>query len=257
MKLSVIIPSIDGKHRFAFPATVPVGLTVELIVVKGVSPVSEARNEGLAKSSGDYVAWVDADDNVSEDWLPEISRALQDEPDVVSFNAKVEWLNCRRPSYIIGGAAYPADVMSERATGQLWNKIIRRSLFDGLNFKNAIHEDYRLLCELLPKAERIIHIDKPLYVYRRGRDGLSQHANQTEEIMALNELIFMCEHLLEDWQRCEMSKGVVQRVADFCRNAKSTAALRRFLRSKLGLILLDKRVSMRVKIKVFLAAFGV
>lgn len=256
MKLSVIIPSLDGEHRFAMPARIPNGLEVELVVVKGVAPVCEARNQGLAKASGDYIAWVDADDDVSEDWLTEISSALQSEPDIVSFNAKVEWLDRRKKNYIIGGAAYPADVMSENAAGQLWNKVIRRTLFEGLRFKNAVHEDYRLLCELLPRAKNIKHINKTLYVYRRRPDGLSQYANNGEEIKSLNELIAICGNLTEDWQRKEMSKGVALRVADFCRHAKSTPEMRRFLRTILPLILFDRQISVRIKIKVLLAALG-
>lgn len=250
--LSVIVPTLDGS----LPAGLPQSQDVEVIVINGISPVSRARNVGISRAHGKYVAWVDADDAVTEDWLPSILAAIEDDPDIVSFNAQVEWVDGKRKGFVVGGMANVADVLAERATGQMWNKVIRRELYEGLEFSGMIHEDYRLLCELLPRAKQIKHIERTLYIYRRRSDGLSQHGDRTGEIDSLNGLIEMCNACDLPMKR-EMKKGVTQRVADFCRNAESTSQFRRFMRSNLCLVLCDPKISFRVKAKVLLASIGV
>jgi len=250
--LSVIVPSLTGE----IPRSIPDDGSVEVVAVKGVSPVSAARNEGLARVAGDYVAWADSDDEVSENWLSNVLQGLDGRPDVLSFNARVEWVDGKRPSYRVGGPAYAADVMAERTNGQLWNKVIRRELFNGLSFHGVAHEDYRLLCELLPRAKTFRHIDKDLYVYRRSVNGLSQHTDVDSARNAILGLIEFLDASSDVWKP-EITKGVAQRVADFCRNAESSPDLRRFIRSALPLVLLDRSLSARTKAKCLLAGIGI
>lgn len=249
--LSIIVPSIDGTVP-----RLPADPCVEAIVVSGVSPVSAARNEGLSRASGEYVAWVDSDDEVCDDWLSNIMQGLDGKPDVLSFNARVEWLHSKRSPYIVGGAAYVADVMAERANGQLWNKVIRRELFQGLYFEGVVHEDYRLLCELLPRARTFRHIDEVLYVYKRSASGLSQYADVDSGRNAILGLIEFCYDAPAEWRR-DIKKGVAQRAADFCRNAESSDELRSFIRGALLSIFFDAGLSMRTKAKCLLAGLGV
>lgn len=217
--------------------------------------VSWARNDGLRRASGEYIAWVDDDDVVTEDWAEEICKGLESRPDVLSFNARVEWQDSLRSDYCVGGEANAADVMSERTNSQLWNKVIRRELFDGLEFVGEVHEDYRLLCELLPKAGTFKHMSKTLYAYRRGRNGASQFPNAECARQALNGLIEMCERISPCY-RIEMRKGVAQRIADFCINAKGTWPLRRFVLRCLPGLMIDTGISSRVKGKCILSALG-
>lgn len=202
MKLSVIVPSLTGEMPDGLQACTAGRSDVELVVVKGMSPVAAARNEGLARATGDYVAWVDADDAVTEDWLKVIEQALAENPnvDILSFNVRVEWHDgSGRPDYQLDG----------RTAGQLWSKIFRRALFRGLAFEGAVHEDWRIQCQLPKKINRV-HLARVLYIYRRNRDGLSQHRNAWAEWKALWGLLCICR----DWK---MFRGICERFWDFAK----------------------------------------
>lgn len=265
MKVSVIIP-VGNRSCYAECKT-SIRRSIEMCKAKscewelvevfddGHRGVSWARNEGLRRASGEYIVWVDDDDLVTEDWAAAICGGLESRPDVLSFNAKVKWRCSSRREYCVGGEANAADVMSERANSQLWNKVIRRELFDRLSFQGALHEDYRLLCELLPKASIFKHIPRPLYVYRRGQNGASQFPNAESALFVLNGIVEMCEKLQPDYRR-EMRKGVAQRIADFCLNAKGTWTLRKYILMCLPIMIVDMRLSARVKVKCILAALG-
>ena len=201
MKLSIIVPTIDGEMP-----QIPPHDDVEVVVVKGVSPVGEARNEGLRRSSGEYVAWVDSDDEVTDEWLEEI-LAHVDGADIVTFDTRIEWHDgSGRAHYSQSHRTndFARDYLRGRLPGQLWCKVFRRSLFDGISFNGACYEDTRMINAIIREARRrgaplkVVDIPKELYVYKRRANGLSQHRSlvepfgclcqMTREVRSLDEL---------------------------------------------------------------------
>lgn len=263
MMLSIIIPVGDRdvyrrcKSSIERSVAAAPGRGYEIVEVYDDERrgVAWARNEGLSRAKGDWIAWADCDDEVAPGWFGGICSAIEADPaaDVISFNARVVWDDSpSRAAYTVGGSANAADVMAERATGQMWNKVIRRGLFDGLQFVGAVHEDYRLLCDLLPRARGIVHVPRELYVYHRRALGLSQHLDHAAGAAALKELVAMTERVAAQY-RADMAKGVTLRIADFSRRAPKNDELRRFVRSNLRQVFLDSRIALRIKIKVLLA----
>lgn len=206
-KLSIIVPTLDGGVPASLTRATEGRTDVEVVAVKGVSPVGKARSEGLRRSTGKWIAWVDADDEVREEWLPTVlcevkaqEEAHGQGADILTFNARQEWHD---------GSGRPSAVLDGRKCGQLWCKVFRRTLFDGLEFQGAVHEDWRIQCQM-PKTVKRVHIDKVLYVYRRQRNGLSQHRNAGETWSALWGLVKVCN----SW---EMAKGIAERFWDFAK----------------------------------------
>ena len=164
MKLSVIVPSKTGE----LPRGLKEDPRIELVVVKGVSPVGRARNEGLKRATGDYIAWVDADDEVAEDWLEAIWAALESRPDVVVIDhwwkvaENVGRIKPWRGKDLLG------DVLrQETIYGELWNKVIRRELWDGVWFDDQARtlEDWDVQPFVLRKVKTVVRVEKPVYCY--------------------------------------------------------------------------------------------
>lgn len=259
MKISVIVPSLTGE----VPRSVPDDSRLEVVIVKGVKPVSAARNEGLARATGEYVAWVDADDEVAANWLDEIEEALTvvagcGDYDIVSFNASVEWVDgCRRGYEIsapyrtgpVDPGVFAKDFKRQRIGGQLWSKVFRRSLFDGLAFKGMQFEDTRMILDLLPRVTSVYHINKSLYRYRRRNSGLSQYRESGNDIV---ELVKLAE------KDPELVKGVMQTVIDYLRHSdKRQRELVQFVCRHLLGFLIDFAIPAKLKLKALFASFGI
>lgn len=177
VKVSVIIPCLrrDALVERAIESVRSSAsgcLDLDLVVVEGVSPVGKARNEGLRRAEGDYIAWVDGDDEVTPDWGREIAAALVSRPDVVVVDAEcIGWPFERRWGVKAGRVSAEwlmRDVSRDMGLGcNPFLYVTRRELWEGLLFAEDVRigEDYLMAPRILSRARSCVYMGKALYRY--------------------------------------------------------------------------------------------
>lgn len=149
---------------------------------QGRAPVLKAA---LAEVTGAYVGWVDSDDLLAQTALAETVSVLAQHPQVglvytnylvIDENSTVlrEGLRSRIPYS-------PERMLTDFITFHF--RLMRRSIYEqvgGINEEFACCQDYEL-CLRLSEVTEVLHLQKPLYYYRRHRQSISgqQQIEQT------------------------------------------------------------------------------
>ena len=101
-RLSILICTLDGRETFLErlkmrlkPQTTH---EVEVLLSKdnGVLSIGGKRNALIESAAGEYIAFIDDDDWVSENYVEEILKATDSKPDVVGFNSII-YFNGKTP----------------------------------------------------------------------------------------------------------------------------------------------------------------
>lgn len=135
--------------------------------------VAEARNTGLSKATGDYVYYVDADDQIEPHAIKMlVDTALDTNVDIVgcnwflTFNKDERKMN--QPSF-----SQPLEAIVKMLAGtmrwNLWLFLVRRSLYEEHEIRflpeKNMGEDLMVMIKLFVHASSVAYLDCPLYHY--------------------------------------------------------------------------------------------
>ena len=134
--------------------------------------VAGARNSGLNAATGEYFLFVDADDWIESDAIEKLLAAADCDTDIVfcqSDNADSSKTVVREENVIYEvwdqNRQQLEFMQHKRMTGMLWNKLIKRSLAEGVSFneKTGYGEDAEFLWQILKKSQKMVVTNEILY----------------------------------------------------------------------------------------------
>lgn len=148
------------------------------VIHKENGGLSDARNAGIFASSGSYIALVDSDDLVAQDFIAELyeccinSNAMIAACEYSKFSNKEEIIapNAWAISQILSGRELIKQIYQGQAGAfgfVAWNKLYDRKLFDTIQYPvGRIYEDTFTTYKLFLSSNQIALVNKPLYFYR-------------------------------------------------------------------------------------------
>lgn len=179
--------------------------------IKENGGLGSARNYGIKKASGEYLAFIDSDDYVKEDMIEQLYNAAKkedadylicdyivtydDHKEVDKINKGIRTLN---NNYKKDGILSPLYA---------WNKFVKKDLIvnNDLNFSEGLwYEDLPVTTILFALANKTFYLNKPLYYYRQ-RSGSIMNSKYNEKMfdifVAMNKVYegFVSRELLNEY----------------------------------------------------------
>ncbi len=210
-----------------------------LVFHKENGGLSDARNYGLAKAQGDYIAFIDGDDYIAPEMLQLLYEKMQtDHSDmaVCSYyfvDEKGNLLvaqNGESPIYdeILFGndAIHKLEHHKKWYFTVAWNKLYRSCIFRDIKFpQNKCHEDEYVAHHIFHKCKKISFVGKELYFYVQRQGSITNTESLVHKLYfaeaMLERAVFAAEHDLQELIRICLD-DLIQIIYCSCGQEKSS-----------------------------------
>lgn len=179
------------------------------VIHKENGGLSDARNAGIRKSVGKYLAFVDGDDIVDKEYLQELYRLITLEDDI--------WVS------IVGGVAFGENATPKGSKSTLskvvsteeivrkmclrdgidhtaWGKLFLAELWKDFKYPvGKLYEDYLTTYRVLSKVDKIAYSDAKMYFYIQHNESI-MHMKCSEKTLAVLDVADQeTEFMLKTW----------------------------------------------------------
>lgn len=158
------------------------------VIHKENGGLSDARNAGIAASTGEYIMYVDEDDYIHPHMIEIMHKAAKNTgADIVvcDFLAIPDKMIDFPP--VSGNPKQICfegqDIMNQLwyrnlQTVVAWNKIYKKRIYDHVHYiKGRIHDDESSIHYILDQCKKVIYIDKTLYYYVQRSGSITSSKN--------------------------------------------------------------------------------
>ncbi|MEM9075515.1 MAG: glycosyltransferase [Bacteroidota bacterium] len=180
--------------------------------------LSGARNSGLEKVKGEYVAFVDSDDWIAPNMLEVlIEKILKHKAQIIEcdFKSTNEEKNNRRincdKAEIVESRIEALSRTIENHSFSVWKRLYHKDLISGLRFiegKNS--EDVYFTFSAFSKMEKLVVVPCKLYYYYVGSESITRGKYTLKTLDSFDAAAYLFENI-----NLEYNNDLVQQTANF------------------------------------------